>query len=289
MGGLSSHFYNHLPNLEGIRTSVAADSWAARRIDSLRFGQIEVRMITHMIGLTPAGTTVQRDSIGGRPILPSDHSWPTCECGARMVLFLQFDLLPEFGLPFLPGSHLSVFMCPVHNDAPEIFNDHLLPDDFWERRRMIDGQMRFYELFLHRPEVPEVTHPPDPTLLTQSLCFSKRAEEPDRENVALSTHPEYPGVSLSVGEVVGGVQGLKVGGQPSWVQAPEVHSCCCGAEMRFVCQIPLDWPFPKCPDASEQPNSFSRTDYCLFLGNETYLFACQAQCNTRAVHCVVQN
>jgi hypothetical protein len=59
--------------------------------------------------------------------------------------------------------------------------------------------------------------------------------------------------------------------------------------MRFLCQVPLDYPFAKLPNAAAQPNGFSFTDYGLFLGNETYFFACEAQCNPLAVLPVVQN
>jgi hypothetical protein len=180
-------------------------------------------------------------------------------------------------------------MCPVHNDAPEMFAQPQLPRTFWDRRRTIDGQTQFYELLLHRPGSLETTHPSDAVLLPKHLQFERREEETAQEGVALRAHPNYPGMSLSAGEGAGGLQGFKVGGQPTWTQAPELYSCCCGAEMRFVCQVPLDWPFPKKAEASAQPDSFSQDDYCLFLGNETYLFACEAQCDPRAVHPVVQN
>src|SRR6185503_9030224 len=86
-----------------------------------------------------------------------------------------------------------------------------------------------------------------------------------------------------------GSGGVKVGGTPSWVQQPEVHVCCCGSRMAFIGQVPLDHPFPKLPDAPEQPDTFSAEDYCLFLGNETYLFACERQCHPGAVWPVLQN
>jgi len=59
--------------------------------------------------------------------------------------------------------------------------------------------------------------------------------------------------------------------------------------MRFVCQAPENWRFAKKPEAPEQPDSVSANDYILFLGNEVYVFACEAQCDPRAVHVVVQN
>jgi hypothetical protein len=250
-------------------------------------------MIMHLVEqLSMASGEMARDSIGGRPILPVGVSWPTCACGRRMTLFFQFDVREGFALPFVAGSHLCVFMCPVHNDAPEMLNAaRQLRQRFWDRRRRIDGSTRFYELYLHRPgsSVSDVVHPPDEILRPKQLRFVLQDEVADDDAVTLRAHEKYAGVSLSLGEVVGGVQGFKVGGQPAWAQAPEVHRCCCGAQMLFVCQVPLDWPFAKLPGAPEQPDSSSSDDYCLFLGNETYVFACEAQCDPRAVHVVVQN
>jgi hypothetical protein len=206
-----------------------------------------------------------------------------------MVLFLQFDVQADFGLPFQTGSHLSVFMCPRHNDAPEMFSDLQLPAAYWERRLRIDGTIRFYELFLHRAGVAAHIQAADEHLLPQQIEFELTQEVADNQKIPLLMHPQFPGVSLSIDETVGGLQGLKVGGQPSWAQGPEVHRCSCGAAMRFLCQIPENWPFPKLPKAPKQADSFSADDYCLFLGNEVYLFACEAQCDPRAVHVVVQN
>lgn len=59
--------------------------------------------------------------------------------------------------------------------------------------------------------------------------------------------------------------------------------------MRLLSQISENFPFPKLPSAPSQPDSFSRDDYCLFLGNEVYIFACVDQCNERAIWITVQN
>ena len=58
---------------------------------------------------------LERNTIGGRPVLAVGQEWPHCFCGARMILFFQLDL-PELP-PFVAGSHLAVFQCPEHNDA----------------------------------------------------------------------------------------------------------------------------------------------------------------------------
>ena len=245
-------------------------------------------MITHFIDLLPS-LTPGGNSVGGSAILPSDIPYPTCDCGQRMVLFLQFGIQPEFGLPFRSGSQFALFMCPLHNDVPEMFPDGQLPATYWEQRVMMGGGLKFFDLFLPRPENQIKIHPPDPWLQPQTLNYLQKFEQPDRDGFELVMHPKYPAFSFSVGEAVGGWQGMKIGGQPSWAQAPQVHRCSCGAEMVFLCQIPENFPFPKLPTAPKQRDSFSSEDYCLFLGNEVYVFACEAQCHPRALHVVVQN
>jgi hypothetical protein len=59
--------------------------------------------------------------------------------------------------------------------------------------------------------------------------------------------------------------------------------------MRFLCQLPENYPFRKAKNAPAQPDPFSQTDYGLFLGNAVYLLACEARCSPFAVHPVVQN
>jgi hypothetical protein len=209
--------------------------------------------------------TVSRDSIGGAGVLPADMPWPACECGEPMALFFQLDVAAAFGLPFRAGSHLAVFMCPAHNDAPEQFDTHVLPARHWERRRRIDGSLRFYEVILFKPGRRERTHPREPHLVPRRLRFEQAIEAVD------------------------GLQGFKVGGHPFWCQAPAYHACPCGAEMRLLCQVPEDHPFRKAAGAAPQPDAFSATAYGLFLGNAVYLLACEAQCSPFAVHPVVQN
>jgi hypothetical protein len=182
-----------------------------------------------------------------------------------MVLFFQFDLADEFGLPFAPGSHLTVFMCPVDNEAPEQFRKHRLPLQFWKRRRQIDGKKRFYELVLHKPGTRKQAHPVEASLVSRGLQFTPKPE------------------------VLTGAQGFKAGGHPFWVQGPNYYQCPCGAETRFLCQLPENFPFRNTPEAPKQPDTFSGNDYSLFLGNVVYLLAREAQCNPSAVHPVVQN
>jgi hypothetical protein len=82
---------------------------------------------------------------------------------------------------------------------------------------------------------------------------------------------------------------FKLFGHPSWAQEPEDHICCCGAPMRMLVQVPEGFGFDMAPGAIEQPNSFSRKQYCLFLGNELYLLACTEQCHVLALWPVLQH
>jgi hypothetical protein len=182
-----------------------------------------------------------------------------------MTLFFQFDVSEAFDLAFAAGAHLAVFMCHSHNEAPEQFPRHVLPARFWERRRQIDGRQRFYEIVLFSPGAGERVQPPEPHLVHRTLRFERRLEE------------------------VHGLLGFKVGGCPFWYQSPSYHACPCGAAMRFLCQIPENYPFRKAKGAPAQANAFSQTEYGLFLGNAVYLLACEARCSPFAVHPVVQN
>jgi hypothetical protein len=206
-----------------------------------------------------------RDSIGGAGLLPQGTEWPRCRYGGRMTLFFQLDVSEAFGLAFAEGSHFGVFMCHAHNDAPEQFRKHALPARFWERRRPIGGRRRFYEIVLFGPGGGERAHPPEPRLVPRKLRFERKREE------------------------VNGLEGFKVGGCPFWYQAPSYHACPCGAEMRFLCQLPENYPFRKAAGAPAQPDPLSGRDYGLFLGNAVYLPACEARCSPFAVHPVVQN
>lgn len=247
-------------------------------------------MITHTLNAKRAARGARpRNSIGGPAFLPPGTSWPTCSCGAEMVLFLQFDVEEQYGLPFPAGSHFTLFMCPVHNDAPEDFDARRLPKQFWKKRAGLTEDERFYELMLHPPGEYEAVEPAQAYLVHKELQATLRPEMVhliDEEVAQVNAHPHYPGVSLAVAQAVG-IDGLKVGGQPCWLQDPVVHLCCCGAEMRFLCQIPDEHEFAKLPSAPEQDNRYPAGYYNVFLGNAAYVFACEAGCDTRAVHVVV--
>jgi hypothetical protein len=80
-----------------------------------------------------------------------------------------------------------------------------------------------------------------------------------------------------------------VGGVPYWINFACEPPCACGGRLRFICQIPEHFGFPKLPGAPAQPNSFSQADYCYLLGNFVYLLACDRQCDPRAAIAVCDN
>jgi hypothetical protein len=179
-----------------------------------------------------------------------------------MQLFLQFDIEERFGTPFKAGSHFVLFMCPECNEIPsfEADLDSKLPNEYW-----LTTEKHFYAALFKPEELVAPSHAAKSLLQSFGLSFS----------LAVDTHLAE--------------QGLRVGGEPDWIQDAENHVCCCGAEMRLICQIPENFGFPKTISAPEQPDSFSSEDYCLFLGNEIYAFGCSRQCDVRAVWITVQS
>jgi hypothetical protein len=199
----------------------------------------------------------ERDSIGGVCIFPADRKLPCCRiCAKPMILFFQFDLPAELGLPFQEDSHLSMFMCPEHNEIPSFNQNTQLPPEYW---LTTDGH---WYAALDKP---------GSEVRVESPHFLKQ------EKLELADTPEDRSWLLSVG------------GEPDWIQDPEQFTCSCGAEMHFICQLNDGHEFPKLPSAPEQPDSSSANDYVLFLGNEVYVFACVNQCNPNAVWVTVQN
>ena len=208
-----------------------------------------------------APCVVPRSSIGGNAILPPELEVPNCRnCGTKLLLFLQFDIDKAWSLPLRAGSHLVVFMCAKCNEIPcfdEVPNGQL-PTQFWN---ITNGH---FFAAMTKPDVMGSAQPADPFLVLKELRFVQM----DKEGHTSDT--------------------IRVGGHPFWLQYPERFICCCGSEMAFVSQIAENFRFEKQTDAPEQPDSFSANDYCLFLGNEIYIFACPNQCDPRSVWITVQ-
>ena len=193
-------------------------------------------------------------------------------------MFLQFDIQKRFGLPFRTGSHFSAFMCPVHNDPPEaILKSMRLRRRYWQHRHAVGGVKRFYQLVLQSLRGRrKMIHPLEPHLLPQCIAF-QRCEERTAET-------RYPGVSLAMSDSFKGLNDLKVGGQPHYVHGTDGGLCTCGARLVFLCQVPQGFGFTRARGAPAQPDTIDSEVYTLFLGNHTYFFACEAQCNPLAVH-----
>jgi hypothetical protein len=203
------------------------------------------------------GVSDSRNNIGGEAILPAGASYPTCQqCGQEQLLFLQFSVPAELGLPIAAESQLSIFMCPKHNEIPSFEFQSRLKDEYWSKG---EGN---WAAFLAPPDQVPVAGGP-------------RLLEPVA--LALEALPQEPSYRIAVA------------GEPQWVQEPERFVCSCGTEMVFICQISDSYKFQRLPTAPEQPDSSYVDDYVLFLGNEVFVFACPKQCNTRAIWITVQN
>jgi uncharacterized protein YwqG len=211
-----------------------------------------------------------RNSVGGYPVFSKDQEWPVCKlCDEKMVLFFQMDLAEKFQLPFKPNSHLLLFMC--RKDDEPVWGENRkgpLPENYMETEH--------YRIILNPPDIQEKQDGTETSLVYSELTFEEINETiqtvgPERER-------------FDIGE-----QLFKVGGLPSWTQDPEEHTCTCGAEMKFICQVPQDFNFSKEEGAESQTSSYSKTHYNIFLGNEAYIFACEKQCNPLATLVVCQS
>lgn len=220
-----------------------------------------------------------RNSVGGFPILAKHQAHPRCKiCDAKMALFLQFDLKPEFELSFLANSHFLAFMCPNHNDASIASQDFLSREAVISDRHWEQGAGHF-ALILNPPDIEETIGEYDRFIQSKQLDFVKA-----EETVEDWGDPEA-GISL----LVGSEQGFKVGGTPSWFNYDCQANCCCGSKMRFIGQIPVDFGFAQTHSAPKQPDGFSSKEYCFLLGNQVYIMACGNQCHDRAAIAICDN
>lgn len=211
--------------------------------------------------VSKAASSSERNTLGGDPLLPVGQAAPLCrDCGEKQLLFFQFQIDGKFSLPLANGSELVVMMCPNCNDIPSFnyISGGKLPPKFWNSE-----QTHFFAA-VWRPDTKLDQAPTDPLLVETAIKFE----------------PAQPGDSASL---------LTVGGEPEWLQEPMQFACGCGATMDFVCQLPESFPFPARDGVRPQPNSFSMSDYCLFLGNRVYIFACSKSCSERAVWAAVQS
>jgi hypothetical protein len=229
-------------------------------------------MRVHYIKVEQAdkGQKAPRATLGGAPLVPAGEKWPECRlCKAPMIFFFQFDLPKTFDLPLKSGSHLLVFMCPVHNDVPTQLvesNEEQLPEEYWTK------SFGHYWLMLHKPSKDERPMAVDKHIAARALQFDQSEEQIDWD-----------------GRMERGSTGFKVGGVPEWTGDMQYTRCACGAEMVFVCQVPPNFGFPKRKSAPVQPASITDENYNLFLGRPTFIFACKEQCTPYSLYAVTQD
>lgn len=108
-----------------------------------------------------------------------------------------------------------------------------------------------------------------------------------RDILDLRPVPQLPAATLTIRPVPFSCP--KLFGRPYWLQDAEPHRCSCGAPMELIVQIPDGQGFPMAVGADEQPNSFSRTEYCIFLGNQLYVLGCTKQCDPKALWPILQH
>ncbi|OAI40852.1 hypothetical protein AYO40_04120 [Planctomycetaceae bacterium SCGC AG-212-D15] len=214
-----------------------------------------------------------RGFVGGKPSLPVDSEWPACRmCRERLVHFLDLELPRSKDLLFKAGSRLQIFACREHDDiAGTIYSDYKrfatvtasrgLPKNYWN---VTDGH---YLIRLLSPSAAVV-----PAASGEARLALRNLELRQMRDSSADPH-----------------QSFKLFGYPFWVQDVEDHLCCCGAPMRLLLQVPDGFGFDMEVGAPEQANSFSHTQYCLFLGNYVYLLACEQQCHPLAILPVLQN
>ena len=203
------------------------------------------------------GNNKVRDSIGGYPVLPQGYDWPTCpETNKEMVLFFQLDIPSNIGVG--ENRHLSIFMSPEINEIPSFdyfANGSSLPENFWIHRE------KHFKVYFFNGEG----------------AISEKADQ----------YLQHKVLKLSEAGTIG--DNIKIGGSPDWLQDAEIPVGSKGEEFRFLLQIPEGFGFKQKSGAPEQPDSFSVSEYCLFLGNQIYIYVTNEIEDPEAVWLVVQN
>jgi hypothetical protein len=220
--------------------------------------------------IVPERTHAQnmRCSLGGRPIVSADQTWPKCKlCAEPLLFFMQMDIKPDLGIPTRERTHLLIFACWRHDDIPELYKPGtVLPDRYWMKTR------GHYQIILNPAPVDEKRLGMETRLVACSIGFRKKDEIVKRRT----------GYDV-------GTEEAKVGGVPFWIQHPVSYRCCCGAKMVYFCMLTEDFVFPKTPSAPTQPHGVGDDCYVLFLGNLIYFLACKNLCTPYSVIAAVHN
>jgi len=170
-------------------------------------------------------------------------------------------------VPIAAGTHISLFMCPTHNDVPSFVNDGVRPGEFW------DKDVGLFAAYADAPGIALVPGDEDSYLAPAELLLTPGTEAVERDDEGIES----------------GKPIFKLGGIPARYNEQHKVTCGCGAPMAYLLQLPESYEFPKQANAPEQPDSFSRNDYCLFLGNVVTLLVCTASCDPRAVTVTLDN
>ena len=189
--------------------------------------------------------------------MAAGQPWPVClYCERRLGLYLQFDIEDRFDLAVATGSHVLVFHCPTCEAVPLGFwrqGDEWLKPDY----------RALYRIIVNPPGAREFLHEIDPRIVEQRVTFAKRKER----------------VTKNLDGPVG-VEEVKIGGLPHWVQPPDYPRCACGAAMGFLLQVPAmknaDWK-------QEQSDAMPWGG-----GLDTFVFACTRPCSPYAAVMVSQ-
>jgi hypothetical protein len=177
-----------------------------------------------------------------------------------MVLFVQLDVPEGADVAVPAGTHVGLFMCPTHNDIPDFCGDGDRPATFWE------NDTGCFALFVDPPDARLLLGREDPYLQGHELQFEQATEQVD-----------------AFDEVLTGEQVFKLGGEPARFNASHKVRCGCGLPMTYLLQIPENLGFAQQASAPEQPDSFSDSEYGLFLGNMVTVLVCSAPCHPRAI------
>jgi len=215
-----------------------------------------------------------RNTIGGVPLVTAEQQQPpNCDlCGLEMTLYIQFDVLEEFGLPFQTGSHFVLFSCPeceCEASKPSFLGAETGLDSNYGA--VVNSSS---SIFLNPPGVDEVMGKPS--------IFPGRELKFYQMNDVIS-YNEYSG------DLSSGILQSKIGGVPHWIEyaiegvgGEGVGSpldgtvtrvkCTCGGAFRFLAQFEMQLDFSNVGPGKR-----------LYSGDLIVVLACEAQCQPYAI------
>lgn len=236
-------------------------------------------LITHVVGTASVlNTNAYRDSIAGYPCLPAGTAVPQCGCGERMVVFLQFDIRPEFGLPGnFVGGHFLAFACPNCGGITDLHMQGTgrLPDAYWEQVRRGGDDVGFAFMLV---DAAEPTTDFETRLEHRILTFERTEESlsiDDGDLDVVQPVDGFPGTSQRPFEGVRGIDGFKIGGQPCFGDPIDPVVCSCGSKLVHLVSIP-EGGAPFVETVRLPCDGF-------LLQNYVSVFACEQRCHPGAL------